>query len=154
MRFDPAEVHVQDIRLDHRQLAMIAQSLRQVAIQFDNGQMPESLHQGLRQGGQAGANFDHALPGLWRNGTNDGINYSVVAQKVLPEAFTRDVFHGLLRRLAQLDIGALADITGPGHIGFFQLGFAQLIAHQFANFTRFQFHSASLHQLDQMHTES
>jgi hypothetical protein len=41
-------------------------------------EVAQALHQGLRQGGQAGADFHHALAALRCNGLHDGIDDAAV----------------------------------------------------------------------------
>jgi hypothetical protein len=55
--------------------------------------LPQTLHQRLRERGQARANFDHGLPGLRVDGVHDGIDDAAIGQKVLTETFAGDVFH-------------------------------------------------------------
>ena len=55
------KVRLQHIRFDHLELAVLAQPGGQVAVQLHHREPSQAFDQGLRQGGQAGADLDHRL---------------------------------------------------------------------------------------------
>jgi hypothetical protein len=67
----------------------------QVAVQLDDGQPAQPLHQRLRQRGQAGADLHHGLARLRGDLAHDRVDDAAVRQEVLPEAFAGNVFHTL-----------------------------------------------------------
>ena len=94
------EVHLEHIRFHHVELRMFAQALGQIAVQLHHGQAAQTLHQGLCQGGQTRADFDHGVRGRGRNLAHDGIDDGAIGQEVLAEPFACDVFHCGLSRIS------------------------------------------------------
>jgi hypothetical protein len=78
-----------------------AQPGRQVAVELDHRQVPQTLDQGLSQCGQAGPDFHHGLPRPGINGADDGIDDAAVGQEMLAEALARNVFHQAAARPPQ-----------------------------------------------------
>ena len=93
LRRQSPEVDFEHIRLDHRQVRVLAQAHRQVAVQLDDRQVTQTLDQRLRQRGQARPNFDHGLARFGVDRIHDGIDDAAVGQKVLTKPFACDVFH-------------------------------------------------------------
>ena len=85
------------------QMGLAAKARSQIAVQLDDGQPPQALKQRLGERGQAGADFHHGLSRAGGDSADDGVNHGFVAQKMLAEAFTGNVFHGV----APLPQGAL-----------------------------------------------
>mgnify|MGYP001764850474 CR=1 FL=1 len=56
-------------------------------------EVPEPLDQGLRQGGQTGADFHHRLRGLGVDGIHNGSDHGLIAQEMLPEPLACNVLH-------------------------------------------------------------
>jgi len=86
---------------------VFAQATRQVAVEFDDGELPQAFDQGLRQRGQAGTDLDHGLAGCGCDLAHDGVDDGAVGQKVLTKALAGDVLHA--QRWAA---GALIGPTG------------------------------------------
>jgi len=55
-----------------------AQTHRQVAVEFDHGEVAQSLDQWLGERGQAGPDLDHGLSGLGIDLVDDGIDDAAV----------------------------------------------------------------------------
>ena len=87
------KVHFEHIRFDHVELAVQAQAQGQITVEFDHRQAAQALDQRLGERGQAGADLDHGLARLGRDGVHDGVDDAVVGQEVLAKAFAGNVFH-------------------------------------------------------------
>ena len=74
-----------------RDSALLAQTRSQIAVKLDYGELPRAFYQGLGQRGQAWANFKQRLSRLRVDGPHYGLYNALVVQKVLPEAFTRNM---------------------------------------------------------------
>ncbi|SSW86498.1 Uncharacterised protein [Klebsiella pneumoniae] len=87
-----AKVHGHRILLIDGQLwteeRMRLQASRQIAVQFDDGQLVKAFADRLGQGRQAGADFNHRLAFLRVNRRDDAVDHKLIVEEVLPEAFT------------------------------------------------------------------
>ena len=72
---------------------MLAQALRQVAVQLDHGEPPQPLDQRLRQRRQPRPDLDHGLARLRRIGAHDPIDDGRIGQEMLAEALFWNVLH-------------------------------------------------------------
>lgn len=87
------KIDLQHIGFDDLQLRMLAQALRQVAVQLDHGEPPQPLDQRLRQRRQPRPDFNHGLARLRRNGAHDPIDDGRIGQEMLAEALFWNVLH-------------------------------------------------------------
>src|SRR5574343_1724326 len=75
---------------------LLLQTGNQVAIDFDDVQVIDTLQQRLGNRPQAGADFDHRIATLRIDGRDNGGNDAAIDQEVLAEAFAGDVaFHAV-----------------------------------------------------------
>jgi hypothetical protein len=65
---------------------MRLQASRQIAVQFDNGQLVKAFAD--RFGAAARADFNHRLAFLRINRRDDAVDHKLIVEEVLPEAFT------------------------------------------------------------------
>mgnify|MGYP006207227741 CR=1 FL=1 len=94
---------------------MQPQAQRQVAVQFDDGEAPQALHQGLGQSSQAGPDFNHGLARQGGDGRDDAVDDAVVGQEMLPEALAGDVFQrGLACLVTEVGDGCAAANAATG----------------------------------------
>ena len=81
-----------------RQLGRIEglfQAHDQVAVQLHHVHLLQVAQQLLRHGTQAGADFDHGIVRLRRDGGRDVVEDEAVMQEVLAKAFAGYVFHNV-----------------------------------------------------------
>ena len=126
------------------------------ATRVDVVALAEALDQRLRQRGQAGADFDHALAAGRGDGMHDRIDDAAIGQKVLAEAFARLVLHmhQALARLTHLHKGFVAHIALPDHKVFVVAAGAQRVALAIAQLCWCHVDAASLQHLDQVHAKA
>jgi hypothetical protein len=96
--------------------AVRAQARGQVAVQLDDREAAQALHQRLREGGEAGADLHHGLARLRRDLAHDGVDDAGVGQEVLAEALAGDVLHGFVGSQGKMQPQALAAVASV-HMG-------------------------------------
>ena len=67
---------------------MRLQASRQIAVQFDNGQLVKTFADRFGQRGETRADFNHRLAFLRINRRDDAVDHKLIVEEVLPEAFT------------------------------------------------------------------
>ncbi|MPM31743.1 hypothetical protein SDC9_78300 [bioreactor metagenome] len=95
---------------------MPAQALRQVAVQFDHGEMAQTLDQRLRKRGQPRTDLDHRFTRHGGDAMHDGVDDVRVAQEVLPETLARNMLaHNKNWQLLLPDKPVIAAVRGIPH---------------------------------------
>ena len=157
---EAAEVDAERIGLDHRHPRPAPCPGRQVPVQLDHRQGATGPEDRVRQGALPGADLAQAVgrPGIDR--VNDAVDHRRVDQEVLTESLACDMCHqhastpALQGCIAQLDIGACAQLAHPLDVGRFELLSAQHVACLFTQHPWIDRRLSTLDHLDQMHAEA
>ena len=132
------KIDLQHVGFYDRQASFPTQALRQIPVQLNDSELTEPFHQRLGQGAQARPDLHHRLTRPRSDKSDDFFNNAGVHQKVLTEAFARQMpgRHGHLsaRRLTHLHIGAGPQLLRPDYKCFVLLFLTQNAADRFADF--------------------
>lgn len=80
------EIHPQHIALDHLELRIQGQALRQITVEFNHAQRTEHSRQRPGDGRQARPYFHHTLPALRCYGGNNLFDHQGIDQKMLAKS--------------------------------------------------------------------
>ena len=131
------EIDLEHVGLDDVEAGRAAQPRRQVAIELDHRERAAALEQRPRQGAAGpGPISTSASPGRGSIAATIALDHRAIDEEVLAEALSRAMraqalaprVPPLLRRVAQLDVGAAAQVAQPFVVGLLELLLAQDVA--------------------------
>ena len=164
------EVDGEHVGFDDVEPGRLAPAGGQVAIELDLAlSAADAGEQRPGDRTESRTDLDQGLARLWVDSLDDRLDHALVDEEMLAEPLARAVRHGdaracdqpvcavpapLLRRVAQLDVGAGAEVTHPLRIGFVELLLAQDVACLLALLLAIQRDRSPIDHLDEMDAEA